>query len=115
MRFYHSIRSGVSFKVNETVIELWHSNSFGTIDSKSSTTISFCRDEDDDEEDVNVTSFLNQDTFEDNKRIADEGSDENESLLVRYDINSDVSLWKGRVEWIWAFNVIHIQMKIYFL
>jgi hypothetical protein len=97
MRFYHSIRSGVSFKVNETVIELWHSNSFGTNDSKSST-ISFCRDDDDDEEDVNVTSFLNEDIFEcdvdENKRIADEGSDENESLLVRYDINSDVSLWK---------------------
>lgn len=99
MRFYHSLRSGVSFKLNETVIELWHSNSFGTNDSKSSTTISLCHDDDEEEEEA-VTSFQQEDIFEseleeEKKRIADESSDENDSLLVRYDINSDVSLWRS--------------------
>lgn len=51
-----------------------------------------------DELDMNVTSFQHhEDIFEseleeERKRIADESSDENDSLLVRYDINSDVSL-----------------------
>lgn len=57
-----------------------------------------------DELDMNVTSFQHQDIFEDddddddgndeNKQAGDELSDddENDSLLVRYDINSDVSL-----------------------
>lgn len=50
-----------------------------------------------DELTMNVTSFQQEDIFEseleeERKRIADESSDENDSLLVRYDINSDVSL-----------------------
>ena len=50
-----------------------------------------------DELDMNVTCFQQEDIFEseleeERKRIADESSDENDSLLVRYDINSDVSL-----------------------
>lgn len=54
-----------------------------------------------DELDMNVTSFQHQEDIfeseleEERKRIADESSDENDSLLVRYDINSDVSLWEG--------------------
>lgn len=112
MKFYHVIRSGISFKANETVIELWHSSSFGSDDeNKSSTTISLCNDDDEDEEEsadsnnMNVTSFTNDDIFdcfedvkedknrEEMKRAADEGSDENDSLLVDYDVDSVVSLW----------------------
>lgn len=120
VKFYHVIRSGISFKANETVIELWHSNSFGSDDdNKSSTTISLCNDDDDDDDveevnesadsnNINVTSFTNQDIFDcfdddddkdrglshgSTKRAADEGSDENDSLLVDYDVASVVSLW----------------------
>lgn len=53
---------------------------------------------------MNVTSFTNDDVFdffedvrddknrEEMKRAADEGSDENDSLLVDYDADSVVSL-----------------------
>lgn len=110
MRFYHMVRSGVSFKVNETFIELWQ-NSYESDENKSSTTISLCPD--DVEDDLGYfncsDSHLQQeaeDIFECNdgdisdknhddraKRVADEGSDENDSLLVSYDVNSVDSLW----------------------
>ena len=112
VKFYHVIRSGISYKANETVIELWHSSSFGSDnENKSSTTISLCNDDDEDEDEspdsnnMNVTSFTNDDIFdcfedaredknrEEMKRAADEGSDENDSLLVDYDVDSVVSLW----------------------
>jgi hypothetical protein len=37
MKFYHMLRSGMSWKLNETIIELWH----GSYDTKTSTTHSF--------------------------------------------------------------------------
>lgn len=98
MKFYHMVRSGVSFKVNETFIELWQ-NSYDSDDNKSSTTISFCP-EDEDEDDLGYSNCSHthqddvEDIFEDGaKRAADEASDENDSLLVAYDANSIDSLW----------------------
>lgn len=111
MKFYHMVRSGISFKVNETVIELWQS-SYESDDNKSSTTISLCDDDDynpeGDVEYSNCSNFPNEDIFDcndedisdkncdDKKRAADEGSDENCSLLVAYDVNSIMSLWQKR-------------------
>lgn len=107
MKFYHMVRSGISFKVNETFIELWQ-NSYESDDNKSSTTISLCPDDvDEDLEYSNCgDSQLHQaeDIFEcdedisDNdhdgrKRPTEDGSDENVSLLVAYDVNSVDSLW----------------------
>lgn len=116
MRFYHMVRSGVSFKVNETFIELWQ-NSYESDENKSSTTISLCPDDVDDD-----LGYFNcndshlqdaEDIFECNdgdisdknhddgaKRAADEGSDENDSLLVAYDLNSVDSLWHKNVNYL---------------
>lgn len=112
MRFYHMVRSGISFKVNETFIELWQ-NSYESDDNKSSTTISLCPDDDVDDD----LGYLNcarsdlhdvEDIFEYDedisdkhhdgaKRVADDGSDENDSLLVVYDANSVGSLWHKKI------------------
>lgn len=105
MRFYHIVRSGITFKVNETFIELWQ-NSYES--DKSSTTISFCPD--DDEDDLGYSNLSHprqqdvEDIFDDDisdtnfrfgaKCVADEASDENDSLLVAYDENSIDSLWQ---------------------
>lgn len=109
MRYFHMVRSGVSFKVNETVIELWQ-NSYESDDDKSSTTISFCVDEDEDDlgysncnhlqDDVEDIFECDDDISDKNcsiKHAADEGSDENDSLLVAYDVNSVVSLWHKNI------------------
>lgn len=108
MRFYHMVRSGISFKVNETFIELWQNSSLES-DDKSSTTISFCPDDIDDDD----FGYLNcrrtnlhvvDDIFEYNEdisdnvgimRATDDGSDENDSLLVAYDENSVDSVWRS--------------------
>lgn len=99
------VRSGISFKVNETVIELWP-NSYESDENKSSTTISFCADEDEDDFGYSNCSRLQdiEDIFECNDdisdKIRDEGSDENDSLLVAYDLNSVVSvvsLWHKNI------------------
>lgn len=108
MRFYHMVRSGISFKVNETFIELWQNSSFGS-DDKSSTTISFCPDDIDDgfgychrpnSHVVDDIFEYNEDISEGNnvgiKKAADDGSDENDSLLVAYDENSVDSVWQKR-------------------
>lgn len=112
MKFYHMVRSGISFKVNETFIELWQ-NSLLESDDKSSTTVSFCPDDIDDDD----FGYLNRrrsnlhvvdDIFENNedisdknnveiKRAADDG-DENDSLLVAYDENSVDSVWQKSVK-----------------
>lgn len=112
MKFYHMVRSGISFKVNETFIELWQ-NSLLESDDKSSTTVSFCPDDIDDDD----FGYLNcrrsnlhvvDDIFENNedisdknnveiKRAADDG-DENDSLLVAYDENSVDSVWQKSVK-----------------
>lgn len=102
------VRSGITFKVNETFIELWQSYES---DEKSSTTISFCADDaDDDGGDLgysnlshsrqqDVEDIFDADISDTNfgfgvKRVADEASDENDSLLVAYDENSIDSLWQ---------------------
>lgn len=106
MRFYHMVRSGITFKVNETFIELWQNSNES--DEKSSTTISFCPDDDDGDLGYSNLSHSRQqdveDIFDDNisdtnfefgvKHVADEASDENYSLLVAYDVNSIDSLWQ---------------------
>ena len=105
------VRSGISFKVNETFIELWQ-NSYES-EEKSSTTISFCPDdvEDGDLGYSNLTHsnvHVDEDIFEYNEDISDkhldsikcaaeEGSNENDSLLVAYDIDSVDSLWHKSV------------------
>lgn len=109
MRFYHMIRSGISFKVGEISIELWQ-NSYESDDNKSSTTISFCPDDDADDE----LGFSNcshshyaEDIFGSDEDISDkhhveagDGSHENDSLLVAYDVDSVVSLWhKNVISW----------------
>lgn len=102
------VRSGITFKVNETFIELWQ-NSYD-LDEKSSTTISFCADDADDDGDLGYSNLSHsrqqdvEDIFDDDisdtnfgfgvKRVADEASDENDSLLVAYDENSIDSLWQ---------------------
>lgn len=115
MKFYHMVRSGVSFKVNETFIELWQ-NSYESDENKSSTTISLCPDDLDDDltyfncdeshahETVDIFECNDGDisdkTHDDGaKRAADEGSDENDSLLVAYDVNSVDSLWYKNVNY----------------
>lgn len=109
MRYYHMVRSGISFKVNETFIELWQNSSLGS-DDKSSTTISFCPDDIDDDfsychrPNLHVVDDIfeyNEDISERNivgiKRAADDASDENVSLLVAYDENSVDSVWQKSV------------------
>lgn len=106
MRFYHMVRSGISFKVNETFIELWQ-NSYESED-KSSTTISFCPD-DVDEEDLGYSNLTRsnlhvaEDIFEFTDDISETNVDEpkdgseNDSLLVAYDADSVDSLWHENV------------------
>lgn len=118
MRFYHIVRSGVSFKINETFIELWRNSHDDS--EKSSTTISLCDDDDDygggediddnlgyskcchnsthlheDDDDIsdeiNIFDKIHQETKF--TAAADDASDEGDSLLVAYDKNSVVSLW----------------------
>lgn len=105
MRFYHMIRSGISFKAGEISIELWQ-NSYESDDNKSSTTVSFCPDDVDDELGFSNCSHSHyaEDIFASNDDISDshqvvagDGSDENDSLLVAYDVNSVVSLWHKNI------------------
>jgi hypothetical protein len=122
MRYYHHIRSGISFKVNETVIELWQ-NSYESEDNKSSTTISFCAEEDEDDLGyLNCSHLVDvEDIFECNddisdksrniKQAADEGSDENDSLLVAYDMDSVVSLWHKNI---FKYRSLQVVLKAYF-
>lgn len=106
MKFYHMVRSGISFKVNETFIELWQ-NSYESDDNKSSTTVSLCADVDEDldysncgeshrhhaEDIFDCDEDISDNDRDESKRPTDDGSDENVSLLVAYDVNSVDSLW----------------------
>lgn len=109
MKFYHMVRHGISFKVNETFIELWQ-NSYESDDNKSSTTISLCPDEDLDYLNCGGSQLHHaEDIFECDEDISDndcderkcptgDGSDENVSLLVAYDDNSVDSLWHKSIK-----------------
>lgn len=103
------VRSGISFKINETSIELLWQDS-NSEENKSSTTISFCPDDLDDELGYSNCSHShyaedifgsNEDISDKNqhgkRRVAGEGSDENDSLLVAYDADSVVSLWHKNI------------------
>lgn len=98
MRYYHMIRSGISFKVNEIAIELWQ-KSYDSEDNKSSTTISFC-DEDEDEsghlDNVEDIFEYNDDISDKDKDIKHPTEDESDSLLVAYDVDSIASMWNRR-------------------
>lgn len=59
MKFYHMLRSGISWKLNETIIELWHSS----YDTKTSTTYSYC---DEDNEILNIDANKNESYLIDN-------------------------------------------------
>lgn len=115
------VRSGISFKVNETFIELWQ-NSYESDENKSSTTISLCPDDVDDDlgyfncsdshlqdaEDIfecNDEDISDKNHDDEAKRAANEGSDENDSLLVAYDVNSVDSLWHKNVNYSSSFYV----------
>lgn len=137
MRFYHMVRSGVSFKINETFIELWQNSHDDS--ERSSTTISLCEDDDDDycgrsadiednlgyskcchtthlhelddddddvSDEIHIFDKLHQETQF--TAAADDGSDEGDSLLVGYDKNSIVSLWRERQ----CFNFIGCQIAL---
>lgn len=111
MRFYHMVRSGISWKTNETVIELWQNSYETDSDNKSSTTVSLCPDEEDYDNDVEYSNTdnleFNEDIFDCEsicdknqkyveviKKTVGEGSDEDDSLLVAYDANSVISFWQ---------------------
>lgn len=110
MRFYHMVRSGISFKVNEIAIELWQ-NSYDSDENKTSTTISLCPDDVEDDFGYSNCSHSHyaEDIFGSNDDISDknneemkraaagEGTDENDSLLVAYDVDSVVSLWHKNI------------------
>lgn len=57
MKFYHMLRSGISWKINEQIIELWHSS----YDMKTSTTHSYCEDDTQNENDIlNIDASKNE-------------------------------------------------------
>lgn len=56
MKFYHMLRSGISWKINETIIELWH-NSY---DLKTSTTHSYCEDDTTNDDILNIDANKNE-------------------------------------------------------
>lgn len=57
MKFYHMLRSGISWKMSETIIELWHSS----YDMKTSTTHSYCEDDTQNENDIlNIDASKNE-------------------------------------------------------
>lgn len=115
------VRSGVSFKINETFIELWrnsHDDSDEDDDNKTSTTISLYEDDDDDDDlgyskcchSTHLHHEMDDDISEEiydkmrhqeTKFAADDGSDEEDSLLVVYDKNSVVSLWHENRTLLW--------------
>lgn len=119
MKFYHMLRSGISWKMNETIIELWHSS----YELKTSTTHSYCEDDTHDESDnLNVDANKNEsylidydsqcrkriskavddndddcDSLSDNEDVSDgerrigEGSDEDDTFLTPYAV---ASVWQ---------------------
>lgn len=57
MKFYHMLRSGISWKINEQIIELWHSS----YDMKTSTTHSYCEDDTQNDNDIlNIDASKNE-------------------------------------------------------
>lgn len=69
MKFYHMLRSGMSWKLNETIIELWHS----LYDAKTPTSRSYSEildNEEEAEDDVDNEGILNLD------------ANQNESFLI---------------------------------
>lgn len=109
MKFYHMLRSGISWKINEQIIELWHSS----YDMKTSTTHSYCEDDTQNDNDIlhidanknesylidgdshcrkripqvvdnedDYDSFLDNDDESDDERQIGEGIDEDDSFLT---------------------------------
>lgn len=109
------VRSGVSFKINETFIELWRNSRDDSDDDdiKSSTTISQYEDEDDEDDNLEYSNCCHSNSthlheidediseeiydrilHQETKFSADDMSgDEGDSLLVAFDKNSVISLW----------------------
>lgn len=124
MKFYHMLRSGISWKLNETIIELWHS-SYDI--NKTSTTLSYCAEEGNDvkenenlhidgnknesylmssdsccrkripqiiDNDDDCDSLSDNETSSDNEQQIGDGSEENDSFLVAYDAKTIASVWQ---------------------
>lgn len=115
------LRSGISWKLNETVIELWHSS----YDVKTSTTHSYCEDDTQNEDDMlNIDaskneSYLiegdshcrkripqvvdneddgcslsdNEEASDDDKQIG-EGINEDDSFLTTYNAKTISAVWQ---------------------
>lgn len=92
IRYHHLLRSGLSWKINKNIVELWH-NSLSDTDSLTST-LSFGIDENDNRS-VNPANDVRQKTdwldfvisdsdMEDkvDEKMLGEGSGEDDSLLV---------------------------------
>lgn len=66
MKFYHMLRSGMSWKLNETIIELWH----GSYDTKTTTSHSYSDVLDNDEDDIQLNIDANR-----NKKFLSNGNE----------------------------------------
>lgn len=100
IRFHHLLRSGVSWKINKNIVALWH-NSSSDSDSEKTSTLSLCIDENDNRMadstknqsralwlDLETSDSEIDDIKVDDKRLND-GSDEDDTLLVIYESQSD--------------------------
>lgn len=121
MKFYHMLRSGISWKINETIIELWHSS----YDMKTSTTHSYCEDDTPNENDIlNIDASKNEtylidgdshcrkrilkntdndddcDSLTDNEDDSDGerqiglGNNEDDSMLTSYEVKIVETVWQ---------------------
>lgn len=98
IRYHHLLRSGVSWKINKNIVELWH-DSLSDSESDKTSTLSLFIDENDnglDNIDNNAlkTTTQWQDAAMSDSEVEDiiidekllgEGSDEDDSLLVIYE------------------------------
>lgn len=123
MKFYHMLRSGISWKLNETIIELWQSS----YDMKTSTTHSYCEDDLQNENDIlNIDANKNErylidnershcrkripqvvdneddcDSLSDNEDASDgdrqigDGFNEDDSFLTLHEAKADALVWRG--------------------
>lgn len=80
MRFYHLLKAGNSWKLNQNIIELWQSS----YDSdETSTTISLCPDEFDSKSvQEPYDEDVSKDPESDDCKIVGDGEEEDETLLV---------------------------------
>jgi hypothetical protein len=99
IRYHHLLGSGISWKINKNIVELWQ-NSISDSDSEKTSTLSLCIDDGENQfgySNIDITTLQSKNHWHDigtsdseiddkifDEKLLGDGSDEDDSLLVIY-------------------------------